>query len=230
MPYSSQREEGFENRIAQLVARELNASVEYTWWPQRIGFIRNTLKAGECDAVLGIPSTVEMALATRPYYRSTYVFVSRKDRAVNVRSFDDAQLRKLRVGVHVIGDDYAATPPAEALIRSGLARNLVGFSIYGDYSEDTPPARIIDAVESGSIDVAVVWGPLAGYYARRAAAPLDVVPVSPAMDLAFLPMVYDIAIGVRHEDTALRDEIQSILDRRRAEIEKILDEFGVPRV
>jgi len=230
MPFSNRGEEGFENRIAQVIAREIHSSVSYTWWPQRRGFIRNTLKAGECDAILGMPSTIDMALATKPYYRSSYVFVSLRDKALGVSSFDDVRLKSLRIGVHVIGDDYAATPPAEALIRRKLAGNLVGFSIYGDYSESTPPARIIDAVQRGNVDVAIVWGPLAGYYAKRSSVPLEVVPVSPRIDLPFLPLVYDIAIGVRPEDTALRDEIESILDRKQEEIGKILDEYGVPRV
>jgi mxaJ protein len=230
LPFSNARGQGFENRIAQIIAADLRASVKYTWWAQRRGFIRNTLKAGECDIVLGFPSSMDMALTTKPYYRSSYVFVSRADRRLKIASLNDQVLRKLRIGVQVVGDDYAATPAAEALLRRKLGRNLVGFSIYGDYGRDSPPKEIIEAVAAGNVDVAIVWGPLAGYYAKHSSIPLETRPVIPSIDLPFLPFVYDIAIGVRSEDTDLRDELESVLDRRENDIKKILDEYGVPRV
>jgi mxaJ protein len=230
LPFSNEREQGFENEIAGMVAREMGARLQYTWWAQRRGFIRNTLRAGKCDVVMGIPSSFELALATRPYYRSSYVFVYRKDGGLDVRSFDDAALRRLRVGVQMIGDDGANSPPAHALARRGVLANVRGYSVYGDYTEANPPARIVDAVAAGEIDVAVVWGPLAGYFARREPVPLAIVPVSPQVDLPFLPFVFDISMGVRREETALRDELDAILERRRPEIDAILDRYGVPRV
>lgn len=230
LPFSNERGQGFENEIAELVAREMGASLEYTWWAQRRGFIRNTLRAGECDVVMGIPSSFELALATQPYYRSSYVFVYRKDRRLDVRSFDDAALRRLRVGVQMIGDDGTNSPPAHALARRGAIANVRGYSVYGDYTEANPPARIVDAVAAGEIDVAVVWGPLAGYFARREPVRLEIVPVSPQVDLPFLPFVFDISMGVRREDTALRDELDAILERQRPEIDAILERYGVPRV
>jgi mxaJ protein len=230
LPFSNEREEGFENRIAELLARELDARLSYTWHAQRRGFIRSTLRAGECDLVMGVPSGFEMALPTRPYYRSTYVFVTRRDRALDIRSFDDPRLRELRIGVHLIGDDYANTPPAHALGDRGLSRNVRGYMIYGDYRQENPPARILDALVGGEIDVAVVWGPLAGYFAARQAAELEIVPVSPQIDLPFLPMVYDISLGVRREDTVFVRELEEIMDRRRPEVERILEEYGVPRI
>src|SRR4026209_2478449 len=105
LPFSNAKGEGFENRIAELVARDLDASVRYTWWAQRRGFFRSTLRAGTCDVVIGMPSTLEMAAATRPYYRSTYVFVTRQDRGLDVRSFDDPRLKTVRIGVQIVGDD-----------------------------------------------------------------------------------------------------------------------------
>jgi mxaJ protein len=230
LPFSNEHLEGFENKIAAILAREMNVDVEYTWWAQRRGFIRNTLKAGDCDLVVGVPNSFELALTTAPYYRSTYVFVSRKDRRLDLRSFDDPRLRQLKIGVQLIGDDFANTPPAHALSNRGIIGNVRGYTVYGDYAEANPPARIIDAVVKGEVDVAVVWGPLAGYFAGRQKVALTVVPVSPEIDLPFLPFVYDISMGVRRGDDAFRDELEEIIARRRADIEAILDEYGVPRV
>jgi mxaJ protein len=228
MPFSNERGEGFENKVVETVAKDLGARVEYTWWAQRRGFFRSTLKAGLCDLVAGVPSGFEMAQTTSPYYRSTYVFVYRRDKGVDVHSFDDPQLRTLKIGVQMIGDDFANTPPAHALTNRHIT-NVRGYMVYGDYSKPSPAANIIEAVERGEVDVAVVWGPLAGYFARRRAG-LEVVPVSPQIDLPFLPFVYDISMGVRRGDNAFRDEIEGAIERHRADIERILDEYGVPRV
>jgi mxaJ protein len=230
LPFSNERREGFENKIAALVARELHTDVEYTWWAQRRGFIRNTLKANECDLVVGLPTSFELAQTTAPYYRSTYVFVYRKDRALDLRSFDDPRLRKLKIGVQMIGDDFSNTPPAHALSNRNIIQNVRGYTVYGDYAEANPPARIVDAVARGEIDVGVVWGPLASYFARRQKVALEVVPVAPEIDLPYLPFVFDISMGVRRGDDALREQLEQILVRRRAEIDSILDEYGVPRV
>jgi mxaJ protein len=230
LPFSNARGEGFENKLAELVARELGARVEYTWWAQRRGFFRNTLKAGACDVVMGVPAAFELALTTTPYYRSTYVFVSRKDRNLDVRSFDDPTLRTLHIGVQMIGDDFANTPPAHALANRHILANVEGYMIYGDYREANPPARIVAAVERKEIDVAVVWGPLAGYFAKHARTPLAVVPVAPQIDQPFLPFVYDISVGVRRGEQEFRDRLDEILARRRPEIEKLLDDYGVPQV
>ncbi|HEY6186153.1 MAG TPA: substrate-binding domain-containing protein [Pyrinomonadaceae bacterium] len=230
LPFSNERLEGFENKIAALIAREMRTEVQYTWWAQRRGFFRNTLKAGECDLVIGVPSSFEMALTTSPYYRSSYVFVYRKDRRLNIRSFDDPVLRKIKIGVQLIGDDFANTPPAHALSNRHIIENVRGYTLYGDYAEANPPARIIEAVAKGEVDAAVVWGPLAGYFARQQKVALAVVPVSPEIDLPFLPFVYDISMGVRRGDDAFREELEEILARRRAEIRTILDQYGVPRI
>lgn len=230
LPFSNRAGEGFENRLAELIASELHTQVSYTWWAQRRGFVRNTLRAGSCDLLLGIPTTSELALVTRPYYRSTYVFVQRTTARPRVQSFDDAALRRLRIGVQYIGDDYTNTPPAHALTARGIVRNVQGFSIYGNYSAPDPPARILDALADDAIDVAVVWGPLAGYFARGARVPLAITPVIPQIDVPFLPFVFDISMGVRRSDPALRNTIDAILVRRRASIDSILARYGVPRV
>ena len=230
LPFSNSRGQGFENRIAELVARDLHEKVEYTWWAQRRGFIRNTLKAGTCDVIMGIPTGVGMVLPTSPYYRSTYVFVTRRDRSIDVHSFDDPILRRVRVGVQLIGDDGTNSPPAHALSNRGIINNVKGYTVYGDYSRESPPSRIIDAVASGEVDVAIAWGPMAGYWAQRSAVPLKLVPVQPQIDLPFLPFVFDIGVGVRHGDSTFRASLQSVLNRRRPEIQHILDEYEVPQV
>jgi mxaJ protein len=230
LPFSNQQEQGFENRIAQLVARDLGTKVEYFWWAQRRGFVRNTLTANKCDVILGVPSSFELALTTRPYYRSTYVFVTRKDRKLDVRSFDDPRLKKLKIGVQMIGDDYASSPPAHALANRGIVRNVAGYSVYGDYTKESPPKRIVEAVAAGEVDVSAVWGPTAGYFIRKSRVPLVARAVSPEIDLPFLPFVFDISMAVRRGDTALRDKLEAILDRRADEIDAILREYGVPRV
>jgi mxaJ protein len=230
LPFSNEAEEGFENRIADLIAAELGAELQYTWWAQRRGFFRNTLRAGLCDLVIGVPSSFELAHPTRPYYRSTYVFVYPQGRGLDIRSFDDPALRDLRIGVHIIGDDYNNTPPAQALAERGFAGRVKGYSIYGNYAEPNPPARIFDGLLNDEIDVAIVWGPLAGYFAPRQAMALEIVPVSPQIDLPYLPFVFDISLGVRRGDAELHAELDALLVRRREEIGRILDEYGVPQV
>jgi mxaJ protein len=228
LPFSDSTGAGFENHLATLVAAEMDARVDYTWWAQRRGFIRNTLNANRCDVVIGVPTSFELTAVTRPYYRSSYVFVSRRDRGLHVRSFDDSTLRQLTVGVQLVGDDYANAPPAHALARRGIVDNVRGFNVQGDYSRPSPPARIIDAVANGDVDIAIAWGPLAGYFATREQVPLDLVPVSPQVDVPFLPFVFDISMGVRRADSTLRDTLNAILIRRRVSIDSLLDAYGVP--
>jgi mxaJ protein len=229
LPFSNQRREGFENKIAELIASELDLNLDYSWRVQRRGFFRETLKENRADLVLGVPAHFEMALTTMPYYRSSYVFVYRKDRGLNLHSLDDPSLRKLKIGVQLIGSDGVNTPPAHALANRGIIDNVVGYTVYGDYSQDNPPARIVEAVAKGEIDVAIVWGPVGGYFAGKQKVPLVVAPVSPAAD-PHLPFTFSIAIGVRQENKDLRNEINEILARKKPQIEAILDQYGVPRV
>lgn len=227
LPFSNARGEGMENELAELIAAELGKKVSYTWWAQRRGFIRNTLRAGTCDVILGIPYSVELVLATRPYYRSTYVFVTRTGSGLDIASFDDPRLRELRVGVHVIGDDYANAPPAHALGARGIVENVRGYSVYGDYSTPNPPMRLVEAVTSGEVDVAVAWGPLAGW-AKSRGADVELVPVSPQIDRPFLPFVFDIAVGVRRGDDSLRTVLDDVLRRRSTDISRLLERYGFP--
>jgi mxaJ protein len=228
LPFSNDRGEGFENRLAELVARDLGARVEYIWWPQRRGFFRETLGAGRADVVMGVPAGFDRVLTTRPYYQSTYVFVQKfTDRPVH--SFDDARLAKMKIGVQLAGDDGANPPPAKALTDRGLIENIRGYTLYGNYGEPAPPSAIIRAVETGEIDTAVAWGPMAGYFAARQREPLVIEPVDEC-HCPGLPMIFAIAVGVRRGETALQQEIDAILERRRAEIAMLLAEFNVPVV
>jgi mxaJ protein len=229
LPYSNEKQEGFENRIAELVARELKATPRYTWWAQRRGYIRNTIRAGLCDVYIGMPTGLDMLLLTRPYYRSTYAFVTRRN-GPRIASFDDPKLKRLRVGVQIIGDDYANAPPAEALSHRGIVKNVRGYTVIGDYHEPNPPSRIVRAVANGEVDVAVVWGPLAGYFARDGDSSLVITPVTPQIDLPFLPMTFDIGMGVRQGDSAFAARLDTIIDRRRGTIDSLLARYGVPRL
>jgi mxaJ protein len=225
LPFSNRQGEGLENRLAELIARELKTAVSYVWWAQRRGFVRNTLGAGQCDVVMGVPSDLPSVLTTRPYYRSRYVFVSRAARNIVIRSFDDPRLRQLRIGVQVVGDG-ANTPPMVAFARRGMAKNLVGYTVFGDYAKPNPPARIVEAVSRGDVDIAVVWGPLAGFFADKYAVPLTVTPVPEDGRLSF---EFAISLAVRKDDEARRATLDRLLVSRRAEIEKILDQYHVPR-
>jgi quinoprotein dehydrogenase-associated probable ABC transporter substrate-binding protein len=229
LPFSNNRGEGFENRLAEVVAGELRSELRYVWRPQRRGFLREGLNAGACDLVIGMPKA-DAVLATRPYYRSSYVFVSREDQGLDLRSLKDPRLRTLKVGVHLIGDDGWNVPPAHALAEQGIVANVIGYSLLGDYAEPDPPARLIEAVASGDVDVAIAWGPLAGYFARRSAVPLRIEPVADGAE--FIPLVceYPIGMAVRRDHAALRDRLDAIIERRQAEITAILARFGVPLV
>ena len=227
LPFSNQKGQGFENVLAQLVARDLGDTLEYYWWPQRRAWVRHTIGAGKCDVAIGVPASFDPLTTTRPYYQSTYVFVSRADRHYDLHSLDDPRLRTLKIGLHFIGTDYNNPPPAHALGARGIVRNVVGYSIYGDYAQPNPPARLIDAVARGDVDVAIVWGPLGGYFASREPVRLAVTPIDGAVDRTGVVFAFPIAVGVRKGDTALRDAIQRVLDRRRPEIERLLARYGV---
>jgi mxaJ protein len=228
MPFSNQQGEGFENKIAALVARDLGRPLAYFWSPQRRGFIRNTLNARRCDVVMGVPAQYGLLRPTHPYYRSAYAFVTRRDRHLAIRSFDDARLKKLTIGIQIVGDDYDNPPAAQALAARHLVQNVRGYPVYGDYSKPDPQRDLVDAVADGRIDLAVVWGPLAGYYGRQEPTAIDVVPVSPERDGPSLVFAFDIAMGVRNEDSELREALDAVIVRRGAEIRRILTSYGVP--
>jgi quinoprotein dehydrogenase-associated probable ABC transporter substrate-binding protein len=223
MPFSNRQQQGFENRIAELVARDIHARLSYQWQRMGRGFVREYLSSGRCDMVVGIPVNYAQMLTTRPYYRSTYVFVSRRSARIQPASFNDPELHSMKVGVQVLDDDYS--PPAHALARRGMQANIVGFETTG---VDAP--SIIRAVANRKVDTAVVWGPLAGCFARQFPGRLTLTPVQPEVDPPGLPFTFAISMGVRKGNTQLRDELQHFLDRHHREVQSILRKYGVPLI
>jgi quinoprotein dehydrogenase-associated probable ABC transporter substrate-binding protein len=230
LPYSNQQQQGFENDLAQMIASDFGTAVSYTWFAQRGAFFRKTLNAGQCDVVMGVPAGMEKLATTLPYYRSTYVFVSRRDKHLDIHSLDDPRLRRLQIGFHVLGDSDRDLPPVEALTSRGIVRNLVGLDIFGNLDEANPASGIIKAVAQGRVDIAVAWGPMAGYFAGQSTVPLRVVPIDPDPSDPSLPMAFDIAIGVRAADGELRQRLDAELNRRKAEIGRLLQSYGIPCV
>jgi len=228
LPYSNSAGQGFENKIVRLIADELHRPLMFVWRAQRRGFVREGLNAGECDLVAALPAGAPMALTTRPYYRSTYVFVSRPGEPP-VSSLDDPSLRTRTIGVQLIGDDGMNSPPAHALAERGIVDNVRGFMVYGDYRKDHPLSGIVDAVATGKVDVAAVWGPIAGYFAREEKPPLIVTSIAGSPQ-ARLPMTFDIAMGVRRTDKALKAEVDRALTSLAPQIKAILASYGVPVV
>ena len=226
LPYSREDGSGFENRIAQLVAEDFGLPLEYAWLPDRRGFVRKTLGSGLCDLIVGVPVAFERTLNTRPYYRSSYVLVEPAADAAPPRSFDDPRLRRWRIGVQVVGDDMAATPPGHALAQAGAESNIVGFPLAG---EEPAAARMVRALARGELDAAFLWGPQAGYYAARAGVPLQLAFVPAPPTLKQQPFSFAIAMGVRRGDNALRDRLDDFIARRQDDIDRILAGYGVPR-
>ncbi|WP_018461945.1 quinoprotein dehydrogenase-associated putative ABC transporter substrate-binding protein [Thermus oshimai] len=224
LPYSNQKQEGFENRIAKILAEDLGAQLEYTWLPPSHTLSRDVqlLQQGACDLFMEVYEGQEPFLTTLAYYRSTFVFVYREDSPLQLESLDDPALRRLRIGVQ-----SAASPPELALAIRGLIGNLRHY--YPDFNRPDPLAAPVEAVARGEVDVAILWGPTAGFFAKKQPVPLKIVPVQPEIELnPFISMVYSVAIGLRADDEALRDELNRVLVRRWDEIQAVLQEYGVP--
>ncbi len=228
LPFSNRKLEGFENKLAELIASDFGTTPSYTWWGQRQGFIRNTMNAtleeGRCEIVMGVPANYDLVQTTRPYYRSTYVFVYPKGKGLTIRTLDDPLLKTMKIGVHLLGNDYENPPPVHELSKRGIVDNVMGFNTF--YSDANPPSTIIDAVASGRIGLAIVWGPLAGYFAQRQRVALDLRPIPSGK--GDLPFAFDISMGVKKGNEALRVRLQQVLDARRVEITNILKDYGVP--
>jgi mxaJ protein len=230
LPFSNRAGEGFEDQIAALVARELGVPLEHDWLPQRMGFFRTAFKTFDSNLVMAAPAGFDKALVTRPYYRSTFVFVQRRGAAAPIRSLDDAALRTVKVGVPLTGG--ANTPPTLALAHRKIIDNVTGYTAF-DETAGRPGERIVSAVANGEIDVAIAWGPQAAYFAKRQSVPLEVTAVSPAVDQigdAAITYTFAICMALRRPDKALRAQINEVIAKRRTEIEAILDEFSVPRL
>ena len=229
LPFSNKAGEGFENELARLFARDLDATVSYDWLAMQRGFSRKTLKTGSCDVIMGVPAHYDPVLTTKPYYRTTYVFVYRANGGPRITSLDDSALKHVRIGIHVIGDDYENTPPAQALAMRGIISNVKGYRIVDDYSKPNPPSHLIDAVAHGDVDVAIVYGPFAGYFAPKEPVKLAVVPLSQEVDsISGMPFTYEIAMGVRKDDPRRAAMLDSLIDRERPAIDSLLERYGIP--
>jgi quinoprotein dehydrogenase-associated probable ABC transporter substrate-binding protein len=205
--------------------------LSYFWFPQNDIFFRSTLKTGACDVVMGVPAGLDEAESTTPYYRSSYVFVSRRDQRLTINSFDDPRLKTLRVGVNVLGKGEESLPPVYALASRGIVRNVVGYSIFGaGLAQADRAAELIHAVSSKDVDVAIAWGPVAGYYARHSTVPLELTPLENDPAHPDITLTFKIGIGVRQGNLVLKQKLETELNRRRSEIVQLLRSYGIPQL
>jgi mxaJ protein len=220
-PFSLRSEQGFDNQIAIAIARDLGREPVFVWTRSRRGFTREQFNKNACDVLTGVPVGMKSVATTRPYYRSTYVFVTRVRDHLQITSFADPDLNGRRIGLQILEEDMA--PPSLPLIRSGHAAQLVGFESFGTQGGD-----IVRAVSDGRIGLAVVWGPLAGYFAARQRTPLRLTPVTPSIDASGIPFTFALTFGVHKKDVALRDSLNKSIERMQPRIRQLLADYHVP--
>ena len=226
LPFSNEGGEGFENKIAELFARKLDKSLAYAWYPQSVGFIRNTLNAHKCDVVMGFPQGGELAQSTNPYYRTAYALVFRRGgrdgrgTLDGVDALSDPRLKEKRIGV------VAGTPPATYLAMNSLLEKTKGYPLVVDTRVDSAGEAMMKDLLAGDIDVAVLWGPMAGYHASRSGADLAIVPLT--KDTGGPRLSYRIAMGVRSADAEWRRQLNRLVLENQGEINAILQRYGVP--
>jgi quinoprotein dehydrogenase-associated probable ABC transporter substrate-binding protein len=219
LPFSNQKGEGFENKVAELLAAKLNEPVSYTYFPQIIGFVRNTLNALRCDVVIGVAAGDGQVQTTNPYYRTTYALIFKPGNGLDgVDSLGDPRLKDKHIGI------VAGTPPATVMAEDGLLALAKPYPLTVDTRVDAPAHTMADDVAAGRIDAGVLWGPMAGYYAQRENPPLTVVPLlkeGPRMD-------FRIAMGVRRSDQEWKRTLNRLLAENRSDIDRVLRDYGVP--
>jgi quinoprotein dehydrogenase-associated probable ABC transporter substrate-binding protein len=221
LPFSNEAGEGFENRIADLFAKKLGKSLAYAFYPGATGFIRNTLNARRCDVVMGMPLGDDMVQPTNPYYRTAYVAAYAKDGALaGLDSLSDPRLKGAKIGV------VAGTPPVTYLAINGLLPQIKSYALTVDTRYDSPTAEMMADLDRGVIDVALLWGPIAGYYALHAKTATAVTPL--VKETGGPKLVYRIAFGVRHSDQNWKRDLNKLISQNRAEIDAILRSYGVP--
>ena len=221
MPFSNDKNEGFENKIAEIVAAELKVQVEYTWFPQATGFIRQTLFAKRCDVVIGYAQGDELVLNTNHYYRSTYALLYRAGTGLDgVVSLADPRLKDRRIGV------IAGTPPSSIMAQLGLIQRAKPYPLMVDRRHDLPGERMINDIRSGDIDAGVLWGPIAGYFAAKGGDKLLVVPL--LKETGTPRMAYRITFGVRNLEDDWKRQLNAVIAKRQSDIDALLLQFGVP--
>jgi mxaJ protein len=226
MPSSNDKGEGYENKIAELIAKELSSRLSYVWYPTRRGYFR-ILNGGYCDLAVEAPAGLVMAGVTKPYFRSGYVFVTRQGSGLeDLSSLADPRLKRLKIGINTYTSDGENSPPAMALSRYGVVGNLTGYNTF--FSDQARPEDIIKGVANKDVDVAIAWGPLAGYFAKQSPVPLVLKPLPARDSLSDFPFQYNMGIAVRRRDKEFRDSLQAVLERRRPEIETILKQYNIP--
>jgi quinoprotein dehydrogenase-associated probable ABC transporter substrate-binding protein len=226
LPFSNRAGQGFENHLAHLIANALGEKVHYTWSTNRKHFLKTTLEAGRCEVVMGAPAHSDRVLTTRPYFRSTYALVYRKKAPYTIHSLNDPKLTKLSIGVRAIGDDFNDLPAGSVLARRGIVKNVVTYNVFTKQGRLNSAAQPIADVAKGKIDTAILWGPAAGYYAKRQPVGLVVQPLTPKHTV--LPFEYSISLGVRKGNTMLRDKLNQVLQRKRGAIRALLIRYNVP--
>jgi mxaJ protein len=221
LPFSNRAAQGIDNRVAVLVAHDLNREPVFVWSRSRRGFLREQFNRNRCDVLMGVPLGMKGVATTEPYYRSSYVFVTPRHEHLEIASFADPRLNGRRIGLQILEENLS--PPSIPLIRSGHAAQLVGFESFG-----AGAGSVVRAVASGRVGVAVVWGPIAGYFAMAEHLPLDIRPVTPPVDSSGIPFQFSIAMGVHKDDIALRDALNRSIVRVQPQIARVLKDAHVP--
>ena len=221
LPFSNEGGEGFENKIAELFAKKLDKSLAYAWYPQSVGFIRNTLNAHKCDVIMGFPQGGELAQSTNPYYHTAYALVFRRGSGLDgIETLSDPRLKEKRIGV------VAGTPPATYLAMNSLLERTKGYPLVVDTRVDSSGEAMMKDLIDGVIDVAVLWGPMAGYHAQRSGADLSIVPLT--KETHGPRLTYRIAMGVRAADAEWRRQLNRLVLENQPEVNAILLRYGVP--
>jgi quinoprotein dehydrogenase-associated probable ABC transporter substrate-binding protein len=220
LPFSDQEGKGFENKIAELMAEKLGVPLTYTWYPQSIGFVRNTLNAGACDVVIGIPTPSGLMQNTNPYYRSSYALVQRADAKTKITSLRDPGLADQKIGA------VARTPPVTLLAQRGLVRNLKPYQLVVDTRYDSPGRQMVQDVAARVIDVAIVWGPIAGYWVKQQQTPLALTPLTG--EEKGLQLDFRISMGLRRNEPDWKHALNDFLAANDEAIQTILLDYGVP--
>ncbi len=220
LPFSNKAGEGFENRIADLLAAKLGVPLTYTWYPQSTGFVRKTLNAGACDVVIGIPTPSELMQNTNPYYHSSYALVQRADANPKIASLHDPALADRKIGA------VAGTPPVTLLAQQGLLAHLKPYQLVVDTRFDSPGRQMVEDIAAGVIDVAVVWGPIAGYWAKQQKDPIEVTPL--VGEEKGLRLDFRMSMGLRRGEPEWKRALNEFLAANRAQIQSILLDYGIP--